>query len=381
MKTRNIITTTVALLAGANAVAAGGIDRTGQPISAIFQEGDYVEFSYSYSSPMISGSQVGAYATSSVTVPALGQTSGDIAGNYSSFGAAYKRQFNEKISAALIWDQPFGADLNYGFADSPVPYAYYGSSVKLSTQAMTLLLRYQINDNFSLHGGARYLLSSGEVAMANGYTMHTSDEGDWGYVIGAAYEIPEIALRAALTYSSAITHNYSIQEYHSSFGLLNDTMEVTMPKSVNFNFQTGIAPKTLLKVDVRWVDWPAFKIAPDGYMSLSGGYPLASFRNARYSYSVGLARQLTDRLAGSFAVGYEPSLGGFAANLGPTDGKVSLSAGMKYDLTEQTAISAGVSYVWIGDAETQNPTNRGTAFGAFNDNSAVGFGMKISHSF
>lgn len=246
---------------------------------------------------------------------------------------------------------------------------------------MTALLRYKINDKFSVHGGARYITSSGDVTMANGYTMSTSDEGAWGYVLGAAYEIPEIALRAALTYSSEVTHEFSIEEYHSSFGTIEGDMDVTLPQSVNFNFQTGVAKDTLLMFNMRWADWEVFDISPEGYKALSGGHSLASFSQSRYTYSLGLGYRFNDKFSGSVSVGYEAAQGGYASNLGPTDGKVSLSLGGKYNITENTAISGGVSYVWIGDAETQNPSARGTTLGEFNDNHAVGVGLKISHSF
>lgn len=62
-------------------------------------------------------------------------------------------------------------------------------------------------------------------------------------------------------------------------------------------------------------------------------------------------------------------------NLGPTDGYTSIGLGMKYQVTEETAISGGLRYVWVGDATTS------TIGGDFSDNKAIGIGFKISHTF
>jgi len=52
-----------------------------------------------------------------------------------------------------------------------------------------------------------------------------------------------------------------------------------------------------------------------------------------------------------------------------------VTAGVKYQIDEQTAISGGVSYVWVGDATTS------TIGADFADNTAIGAGIKISHHF
>lgn len=350
------------LATSAATASAGGLDRSGQSIDVIFEEGTYVELSFGSVSPNVSGTLGGVLS------------SGNMAESFAQFSGAYKTDLNDKVSIALIIDQPFGADVDYGNAD--LGYTFGGATASIDTISYTGVLRYKIDDRFSLHGGLRALRSSGEVYLpaipaisAPEYSMNTTSETDLSYLIGASYEIPEIALRASLTYSSETDISFTTTETLTGFGTFTGDMEVTMPTSINFDFQTGIAANTLLMFSARWAEWTATDITPDYYANL------VSYENDTISYSLGLGHRFNDKWSGSLSVGYEKSNGAIVGNLGPTDGNSSITAGVQYKINEQTAISGGASYVWIGDATT-------SAIGAeFADNTAVGVGLKLSHRF
>lgn len=341
---------------------AGGMDRSGQSIAPIFEDGTYVELSYGSVTPSVSGT--------------LGVSSGSMAPSYNRFAGAYKRDLSDTLSMALIIDQPFGAAVDY---PTGTGYALAGSNAKVTTTGITALLRYKFSDRLSVHGGIKHLTSKGEVdlpAVGGGYTLTTTTENDWGYVLGAAYEIPDIALRAALTYSSATDINFTASENLIGLGAGSSALDVTMPQSVNFDFQTGIAADTLLMFSARWAEWTETTIAPTIYSGAVGDN-LVDHDNDTVSYSLGIGRRFNDKLSGSFSVGYEESKGGVAGNLSPTDGYTSVTAGLKYQINSQTAISGGASYVWIGDATTNIAGNATD----FSDNTAFGFGLKLSHTF
>ena len=104
------ITTALGALALSTSLAqAGGIDRSGQSISAIFEKGNYVELSFGRVKPKVSGTQ------QSSTVPPLtaGALSGDMAADYNQVGLAIKTNLSEKLDLGLILDQPFGANVAY----------------------------------------------------------------------------------------------------------------------------------------------------------------------------------------------------------------------------------------------------------------------------
>lgn len=102
---------------------------------------------------------------------------------------------------------------------------------------------------------------------------------DYGWLAGVAYSKPEIALQAALTYRSEIEHNTQAAEIYpfaQRVGLSPnriDTIEITTPESVNFDFQTGINPTMLATAKVRWVPWSDFAIVPSLYNDVSSLNP------------------------------------------------------------------------------------------------------------
>ncbi|WP_417272657.1 OmpP1/FadL family transporter [Celeribacter halophilus] len=352
---KNTTLLAASLAVGATGAYAGGMDRSGMSISPLFEDGTYVELSFGSVSPDVSGTFFGA-------------SSGDMTPSYTQLSGAYKRDLSDQLSMALIIDQPYGADIDY---PDGTGYALAGSNASVNTTAITALLRYKFNENFSVYGGARVLRSEGEVELYNSgtkfYEMNTTSETDWGYVVGAAYEIPDIALRASLTYNSEIDIDFTTTEN----GVAKNPMEVIMPQSVNFDFQTGIAADTLLMFSARWAEWTETAISPENYPDL------VTHNDDTISYSLGVGRRFNEKWSGSLSVGYEKSYGGFAGNLAPRDGYKSITAGLKYNVTEQTAISGGVSYVWVGDANTKISGFETS----FEDNSAVGFGLKLSHTF
>jgi long-chain fatty acid transport protein len=379
---KKILATLGAAALTAGAAQAGGIDRTGQSTSILFEKGNYAEFSFSHVSPSISG--VGAGTAASLATPTPGQASGDMAANYNQIAGALKYQFNDRLSAALIVDQPFGADVYY-----PTGTTYFarGSTASIDTMAMTGLLKYTTASNVSVYGGLKYqtMSATAKVPFVDGgsgiaYTGKADRDGGYGYVIGVAYEKPEIALRVALTYSSKVKHQFSVVETSVLSGGADrfSTMQVETPQSLNLEFQSGVAKDTLVFGSIRWVDWSNFKIAPSVYNTLTSGGSLVAYDHDTITYTLGVGRKLNDNWAVSASLGYEKAHGGFSANLGPHDGKKSLTLAAIYT-RDNMKVTGGLSYTKIGDAQTT--LNNTVTAASFSDNHAVGVGIKVGYSF
>lgn len=368
---RNLALAAAALSVGATGAIAGGVERTTQSPAVLFEEGTYGELSFGSFSPSVSG-----VGTPFSGTP--GASSGSKAPSYFQFGLAFKTDFNERLSAALIYDQPFGADVDY-----PAGTGYFaqGSTAELRSNAVTALLRYEFDGGVSVYGGPRFQTLSAEanVPFIAGYEAEGERDEGFGYVLGVAYEIPDIALRVALTYNSAIEHELDTTESSLAGAGIESVTEINTPQSVNLDFQTGIAPGTLLFGGIRWVEWSEFDITPTVYEGLTGGGSLVSYDDDTITYTLGLGRQLTDEWSVAGSIAYEPSTGGFASNLGPTDGFTRLGLGATYAASEAIDVSFGVTYAFIGDAET---TLDGTnAAGVFEDNSGWGGGIRIGYRF
>lgn len=347
-----------ALALAAGAAQAGGVERTILPIGILFEEGQYAEFSFSFVDPDLSGT-VGGGAVSS----------GDMAPGYTSFSFAYKQELNDQMDLALIVDQPIGANVDYPLSGAPYPAA--GSTATLSSLGVTALLRYEFQPNMSVYGGLRALSTEGEVELtALGYTLDTSRELDLGWVAGVAYERPDIALRVALTYTSPIVHDLGSIENGTDTG----GFRTEVPQSLTLDFQTGVAADTLVFGSVRWVEWTAFEIAPVGYQ-LATGTALVDYESDRVTWNLGVGRRFTEQWSGALTVGYEHPDGELTGNLAPTDGFTSIGLAATYTM-DNIEITGGIRYVWLGDATTIPPIS-----GEFQDNSAIGVGVRIGYAF
>ena len=360
-----------AALLASQAAFAGGIERTTQSVGIIFETGNYVEFAFTSANPKVSGTGV-------LVTP--GAASGDMAPSYSTAGVAFKMPISDKIDVALIFDQPFGADVAYPFS----PY-YAGSAgpstATLDSSALTGVVKYKFNDSFSVFGGIRHQSMTAQVSIPfiGGYTATGSKSYNFGYLVGAAYERPEIALRVALTYNSSINHSLKTTETSvlAPLGVSSPT-KIETPQSVNLEFQTGIAKNTLVFGSVRWAEWSKFSIDPAHYAALTGGASLVSYADDVFTYKLGVGHRLNENWAIAASATYEKANGGVKSNLSPTDGKRAVGVGVTYTL-DNMKIQAGISKIWIGDATT---SLLGLApAGNFTDNSALGFGMKIGFSF
>ena len=359
---KRILTTAAVLTAAATTAHAGGVERSGQSVAILFEQGRYAEISYGHFDPSVSGTAPLALG---------GASSGDMTPSYNSWSLGYKMDLGDRMALAIILDQPIGADVAYPTGSG---YPLAGATATLSSSAITALLKYRFENNVSVYGGLRYQTVHGEVALGpavGNYTLNTNHDSELGYVVGLAWEKPEIAARVALTYNSAITHSLESVE----FGVPTAGFDTEVPQSVNLEFQTGIAKDTLLFGSIRWVEWSAFVIDPPTYQLLPPTTPLVSYASNRISYNLGVGRRFNENWSGAVTIGYEESDGEITGNLGPTDGFTSVGLAATYTM-DNIKITGGVRYVDIGDATA----NLGPG-ASFTNNSGIGIGLRVGYTF
>ena len=373
---KRILTASAALAVTATELFAGGIDRSGQSVTVIFEEGDYAELSFGHVSPDVSGVQVIPIGPFGV-----GSASGDMTESYLQFSAAYKQSFANGFDAAIIFDQPFGADVDY-----PDDRGYFaaGSMAEVNSKALSGILKYRFASNISIFGGLRVQTIEAQAAIPSvaGYSADGDRDTGVGYIVGVGYQMPDIALRVALTYNSSVKHEVETDESSAVMAGTSIT-HVETPESINLEFETGVAADTLLFGSVRWANWSEFDVAPAIYRELTrspgspGGEALVSYEDDSVTYTLGLGRRFGENWAGLVSVGYEPRNDTFSANLGPTDGSVSLGVGATYT-TGRVSVSGGARYLWIGDTRTRVSGVEATDF---QDNTAVALGLELGYHF
>lgn len=381
-------------LAAATGAHAAALEQTvPSTIRLLYQDGNYAEVGAFWTDPSQSGSgatlpPISGLLPNGADLP--GNT-GDVFRSFWSLTGAYKGDLNDKVSYALIFDQPLRADTRYGTGSfpplgPPLPTSLYGGSMAdLTTYQVSGVVSYDVNPGVKIFGGVRaqLLKAKAAVSFVSDYSVSADDKWGYGYLLGAAYERPDIALRVALTYYSKISYDLDTAETITPLGApgpqtFDTSTDVDTPQAVQFDFQTGVAPKTLVFGYVRWVDWSEFNIAPPVYEQAVAGLigsprPLVDYSDDWWTYNLGLGRQLTDQLAGAFSVTYEPSVGGVMTSLGPYDGRTTATASLSYDVGAWN-ITGGVSYGVLGDTYNLLDTD-------FNDGSVWGAGLRVGYTF
>jgi long-subunit fatty acid transport protein len=379
-----IAAASAALLASTALAQAGGLDRNQTTPGILFEDGTYVELGYSFVNPNVDG-----------TLAVAPVPSGEISPTYSYPTLSYHQQLSEGLSFGLIIDAPYGADVDYPAGS----YPFAGSRAEVRTQQLTLALRYQLNDNVSVYGGLRALRGQANdvyvtAPSGGGFSYRLDAESDTGYgfLIGGAYEIPEIALRVALTYYSEVDLSLSgLEGIVPTQGVPSGGIPttgpgggaadfgITLPQSVLLEAQSGIAEDTLLFGSLRWTNWDGFSIVPGRYPP-GGTGALVEYDSDVWTWTVGVGRRINDDLSVSGSLTYEAEQDGFSGNLGPTDGRLSLGIGAEYQVTDTVTIAGGVQYTRIGDAQTEG-TPAGTVLANFNDNDALAVGLRVGIQF
>lgn len=476
-------------------IYAAAMDRSGQSIAGFLQPNNYFEAGISVLDPTVEGKEADVSATR--------RNISDMGDDYYFPSAVIKLQIADKISFGLLYDQPFGAKVEYsgnnifvsdstttildqrlldGMIDqkfasltagqkvglvlqnqgvdlnSPAGQTQYAqtltaynasdtvknqidvgvkngiknqvdatkvylgkgnTSAEVDSENLSMIFGYQPIKNINLYAGGAYQTIEGKLhlrgqatSVYNGYDAILKKDSSVGWLAGVAYQIPEIALKASITYRSEIDHEANTQENLTSLpalvglGLISqatanqikglDTKtKFSTPQSVNLDFQSGIMKDTVAFANVRWVNWKKFELQPAQFGAISkivgqlpsvaqpDGFNLLKYSDDQWSANVGVGRKLTDQWAGNVSVGWDSGAGNPVTALGPTEGYWNLGIGAQFSPTPQTFIAGGVKYFWLGDAQGQIASQSGkTSYVAdFKDNTAIAYGLKIGYRF
>ena len=386
MKLNKIYSAVLISLLPSASVFAAGLDRSGQSISAFLQPGNYAEAGISVLDPTVKGTDNNNHSVS------------DMGDDYYFPSAAIKVQATDKISLGLLYDQPFGADATYQVDGSDFANGIEGTSVEVRTNNLTALIGYQPNENWNFYAGPVWQTVEADISLRgnayakpptgtlSGYNIKVDEKEAYGWAAGFAYQIPEIALKAAVTYRSEITHKAQAQETFTTpvgtLPMLTAGVDAITPQSVNIDLQTGISPNTLAFANLRWVHWDNFVVTPkflaNTTAALGAKQNLIDYSDDQYSITTGLSHKFNSKWAGTAAVGYDSGAGNPVTTLGPVEGNWNIGLGAQYSPAESYFIQAGVKYFWLGDATAQTG---GKPKAEFYDNHAMGYGLKIGYRF
>ena len=301
-----------------------------------------------------------------------------------------------------------------------------GGNTKVTVRTDNLTMLFGVNpvQGVTLYAGPVYQVLKGNVKLRgqaysiyNGYDADIESTDGIGWLAGAAYQIPEIALKASLTYRSEIDHKVNIDETIPTLGALallptfayqedglaraaqiaaaDKKSTLTTPQSVNLDLQSGIMANTVAFANIRWVNWQDFAIRPHQFGLLSNvvgqlppinrpnGFNLVEYSEDQWSVTAGVGRKFNEKWAGNVAVGWDSGAGNPVSTLGPTEGYYNVGLGLQFSPAANYFVAGGVKYFWLGDAKAQTAAQAGSdaSVANFEDNTAVAVGLKLGYRF
>lgn len=213
-------------------------------------------------------------------------------------------------------------------------------------------------------------LRGAQITLPTLVDVESDGDFELGYRIGAAYERPEIALRAQILYRSEVRHddirgtgtveisdtafltlpNGQQASIPTAFGgavsaalaqrglgvgsVLNvDSVlsEAVSPQTLTINAQTGIAPGTLLLGSFRWTDWSTnnevVSTISSPTLGSSSSFSPYHWKDG-YTGSIGIGRAFNDEISGVLTLGYDKGV----------------SSGAETTYTDLYTVSGGISF-------------------------------------
>lgn len=344
MTIKTIAATTAIVAAGASTAFAGGLDRATFSSNILYEKGTYVEVVYGLTTPSVSSSALPV---------------GNVAKSFNTVKLGFKTDLTDKIAVAMTYtNQPVGADIDYGAL---------GVSGVINAQRINLLGKYQFSERVSAYGGVKYQYINGTINVGP-VSIVAHGESEFGYIAGAAYEIPDIKLRVALSFETQMDYSLTSTVNIAPTGIST----AGTPEAWTLEFQSGVAPKTLVFGRIRYAQWKDVQIT----VPVLG--TITSNENTT-AYTLGVAHKLSDAIVGFVSIGYEASDDVPQGTFSPTDGQTDFTIGGQYDVGKGYKISGSLTYSKRGDA-VLNATSP-FAGSVFASNKVLTYGLKLSKSF
>ncbi|MDW5313821.1 OmpP1/FadL family transporter [Rhizobium sp. PL01] len=286
-KMKAAMTAAIAVLLSTTAASAGGLERGGYNIDLLFDPSTYAaEAAATYVNPQREldnvvdvnpANGIGSNGIGGGQTNGVGETEG-----YWVPRIGVKAGFGDSVDCMADYSQPWGAHTKPGAS-------WMGANDNIETKiesdnyAATCSYKWDVGKGqFRIIGGGFYQEVGGfkERFVSplvgpgfNGVGRLDLDGSGWGWRAGAAYEIPEYALRASLVYNSAV----DLDNLEGTIDLTKVRLPIpgggsfagskydvssfaSMPDSLELKVQSGIAPGWLVFGSVKWTDWSQLQV-------------------------------------------------------------------------------------------------------------------------
>jgi long-subunit fatty acid transport protein len=361
---------------------AGGYELQTLDTSAMYEDGSFVSLSYASINSNLKGKDTGGTKVKTLKDQIL-------------TNLAFKTQvgdFGLGLTTYRSGAIQMNGSSNSTFTGSTIDGNYIPSAnAELNTTAF--LVNYNLNDSFSVIGGLKNnALNSFNLTSIYG-SYDISSKSNSSYVVGSAFENPDIALRAEIlvqpsskikttgTYTSALVDFPTGTDIPAGVtGSVAATLNT--PEMITLNFQSGIAADTLITGSIHQAKWKSSQVVVDvstASNTINSAAAVSSDFSDSTKYSIGLARKFSSSLSGSISYNQEAGSGPTSTStFSMSNGSKSINLGFRYNF-EQVRLSVGVSQTMFNDVTVK--ANALTSPIVYKNNTATTVGIKLSTNF
>ncbi|MCY0147093.1 outer membrane protein transport protein [Hoeflea sp. G2-23] len=369
MITGNLKTLVAVLAASAAMVSvaqAGGFNRGSANLDGLFSDSLGIYSGVTYVAPGRSYSSVTGLRVVGGAPAALAQGAVEFGDSFAVPYASAGGEIFANTACVGSYSQPYGADSSYS---GDITYHIASQSLATRELGLTCSYRYELGKGrISFIGGVfnEYI----EYDQARNFNLAFGTVGDskinvssdaWGYRLGLAYEIPEIALKASLMYRSQTDHTATGMYTNTPFATLavaggaltpvqaaavyganmstTATTNASLPQSVELAVQSGVAPGWLAFGSIKWTEWSVLQS-----ITLTEGIAGTPFSTSRFFFkdgwtvTGGVAHRFNEQLAASASLTWDR---GVTTGWDTLTDTWTLAGGVAYDVNEKIQIRAG----------------------------------------
>ena len=382
----------VALLTATSA-HAGGLERAGYNIDLLFEPSGYaIETGATYVNPQRKLNNV--RDTNPLDGTNAGRPSNGIEATegYWVPRVALKAGFGDAVDCMFDYSQPWGAHLNQG-------RNWVGANENIETKIKSNNYATTCSYSFDVGPGQLRVIGGGFYQELSGFQERLAAElpavvgtgigrldlkGDgWGWRAGVAYEIEEYALRTSLVYNSAvnldnITGTLNLTGVPSAVNPLNPLFgrstavfgSASMPDSLEFKFQTGVAPGWLVFGGVKWTDWSqlqSLSFCPESTRAAAcrsrgptEATSLDLFYRDGWTVSGGVGHKFNEQWSGALSLTWDR---GVSTGLGTHSDTWTLGGGVSYTPTENLEFRVAGALGMLTSGSSGPVVRNGQTFG------------------
>jgi long-chain fatty acid transport protein len=298
-------------------------------------------------------------------------------------------RLNEKIALGFAVGTNYGMETDLG---TDFTGTNHGNEASVITKEINVNMAYQINQQFSVGGGVRYVIAEGSFGattpnetnlgplgkVPKGTTlkyMEGTDEA-WGWQVGTAWQINDTN-RIGFSYKSEVKLNleghaegFAFNDPKDLANFFNDfyskgSMALALPATAELASFHQLNDKVAIHASFNWTDWSSFEKLDAEMPNRSTDTIKHENWEDNYRLALGGTYTLNQKVTLRSGVAYDTSAVSDehrTATIPETD-RLWLSMGAGYAWSDNLTLDAGFTYIFAKDAKMHEDDISSSLFG------------------